>query len=226
MATLFAFGDSFTQGVGLEKHVQASDVIPSDSAWPKITADILDMRVSNLAVGGHSNKAIAYDVTNNVHNIASDDVVVIMWSDGFYRNMILTDDGNIQFCPSTDDENLLHIKNFVVEHMSSRDNIQFDQSMLIMGTDAVVRQKTQNVLHVMVKPLEWEDDDISGHDFLDWQHILSQPWIGHLFQLDLALFNLEITPWYTEYDKHYSREQHADFSQRLSKVITEKFLTK
>lgn len=230
MPTLFGFGDSFTQGVGLEKHIDCYNTEPSQYAWPQVTADILGIDVKNLGVGGHANKAIAYDVTRNLHQITSDDIVVIMWSTGFYRNYFLTDDPQTQyhFCPISatgSDPLLAKLSKFAIEYMSDKSNILFDQSMLIVATDAVLRQKTNRVLHVMVQCLDWEDC-ADHHEFIVWQNILEQDWVYHLFQPELALHDRSITPLYAEFDKHYSKEQHAFFSQKLSKVIAEKFLTK
>jgi len=226
MATLFAFGDSFTQGVGLERHITPHVITPSRLAWPQCTADILGINVNNLGVGGHSNKAISYDVINNLHRISSEDIVVIMWCTGFYRNMILTDDGvNMQFCPSTNSDCPEHeISEFIYRYMSDKPNIIYDQSVLFVATDAAVRQKTHQVLHVMCEPLEREND-VSGHDVAMWQHVIDQPWVYDIFQPEIGLFDRTVRPWTAEYDNHYSKEQHAAFSQRLSKVITQKFLT-
>lgn len=86
---LFAFGDSWTEGVGgnLTEEFTTSiaeerTMIRQKYCWPKHLSDLLKCEFVNLGVGAFSNNAIFNSICNKLKNeiITQDDFVVIMWS--------------------------------------------------------------------------------------------------------------------------------------------------
>jgi len=94
MKKLFAFGDSYTYGHGLEDcYVLNGNIYnpgpePSQLAWPALLGKDLDCEVYNNGAPGASNIAILHRILNT--NFTEDSVCVIMWS---YpnRDMIFND---------------------------------------------------------------------------------------------------------------------------------------
>jgi hypothetical protein len=84
MKTLFAFGDSFTYGHGLEDcWVKQGDdykvgPVHSQYAWPSLLAKDLDYNLKNLSHPGSSNLAILHKILNT--NFDTNSLCVIMWS--------------------------------------------------------------------------------------------------------------------------------------------------
>jgi len=91
MKTLFAFGDSFTYGHGLEDcWVKQGDTykvgpVHSQYAWPSLLAKDLDYDLKNLSYPGSSNLAILHKILNT--NFDANSICIIMWSYP-YRDMI------------------------------------------------------------------------------------------------------------------------------------------
>jgi hypothetical protein len=225
MPTLYAFGDSFTQGVGLEQHINPHSVEPSKYAWPQLVADLLGYRVRNLSMGGSSIKQIAYTITNTVNEISDDDIVAIMWTSGLYRTCVIEENQEIptQLGPWSM-ENVREIERETattfVKHMSNDRNILFDHGMAISVADSVLRRYTNNVIHLTTEPLvDIRENDLDHITLID---IIDQDWVNVPFLEEFALLSREVTPVYAEYDQHYSRENHAWFSQKLYKYILEK----
>jgi hypothetical protein len=86
---LFAFGDSWTEGVGgnlTEEYTTSIDeertIIRQKYCWPKHLSDLLKCEVKNYGVGAFSNNAIFNSICHQLKNeiITQDDFVVIMWS--------------------------------------------------------------------------------------------------------------------------------------------------
>lgn len=86
---LYAFGDSWTEGVGSNIEEEYATTIPEEKtrirnkySWPTHLAKILKIDVQNYGVGAFSNNAIFNTISYQLKNeiITKDDFVVIMWS--------------------------------------------------------------------------------------------------------------------------------------------------
>ena len=100
---LFAFGDSWTEGVGfdfnLEKNITDNEEktrLRNENSWPKFLSDLLKIKFQNFGCGASSNKLIFDCVCGCLKNntFQENDLVVIMWSSS------LRDD--VSFFPSED----------------------------------------------------------------------------------------------------------------------------
>jgi hypothetical protein len=86
---LFAFGDSWTEGVGSTIGEEMTTYTPQQKTivrqkycWPKQLSDLFKCEVINFGVGAFSNNAIFNSICHQLKNeiITQDDFVVIMWS--------------------------------------------------------------------------------------------------------------------------------------------------
>ncbi len=86
---LYAFGDSWTEGVGGDLGEEKKTEIPEErtkirhlTSWPKYLAEMLEIDFVNMGVGAASNKIIFDCVVSLVKNdtIKTNDLVIIMWS--------------------------------------------------------------------------------------------------------------------------------------------------
>ncbi len=86
---LFAYGDSWTEGVGGNSEEEKTTEIPEERTvirhkycWPKQLSELLGCDFQNDGVGAFSNNAIfnalCYKLKNNL--IKQEDLVVVMWS--------------------------------------------------------------------------------------------------------------------------------------------------
>lgn len=86
---LFAFGDSWTEGVGCdlpkERKItddQAKTIFRNELSWPKHLSKLLNVDVENYGEGASSNKRIFENISQilKTSRITNGDLVVIMWS--------------------------------------------------------------------------------------------------------------------------------------------------
>jgi hypothetical protein len=79
---LIAFGDSYTQGIGLPDAYPLSpsiyDFSGSEYAWPTLLATKLNYKILNLANGGSGNLEILWKILST--DFHDDDLVIVMWS--------------------------------------------------------------------------------------------------------------------------------------------------
>lgn len=86
---LFAFGDSWTEGVGSdlfrENKIFSNEektTFRNNLSWPKRLSELLNVDVQNYGEGGSSNKRIFENISQvlKTNIITEEDLVVIMWS--------------------------------------------------------------------------------------------------------------------------------------------------
>lgn len=86
---LYAFGDSWTEGVGGDIEEEKKTEIPEErtkirhlTSWPKYLAEMLEIDFVNMGVGAASNKIIFDSAVSLIKNdtIKTNDLVIIMWS--------------------------------------------------------------------------------------------------------------------------------------------------
>lgn len=86
---LFGYGDSWTEGVGVNRKMEDTFIKESDRkeyrtqfSWPKHLADNLSIEFKNNGIAGCSNKKIFDTIISDVKNgnIQKGDLVVILWS--------------------------------------------------------------------------------------------------------------------------------------------------
>jgi len=81
MRTLFAFGDSYTYGHGLEDCIFANNMPGPDSskfAWPAVLGEELGYKIDNRSQPGLSNLGILHKILNT--NFEENSLCIIMWS--------------------------------------------------------------------------------------------------------------------------------------------------
>lgn len=77
---LFAFGDSFTFGHELSDCSGNFETIPSAKSYGALVSQQLDLEYKCLALGGYANNSISRCVIEELDNIDSDDIVLVMWT--------------------------------------------------------------------------------------------------------------------------------------------------
>ena len=207
---LFAFGDSFTYGTSLcTKHDDMFLEDACDYAWPQLASTNLNIPCHNLARSGASFLETAYHIQSNIHHIQKDDIVVIMWPFAAARTMILDDDHNLlRIGPwsigGTEPHNTIgsaHYDNSTSEHQ-----LVFHVQLITKFCDSVLRERAHTVIHTNI-----------DHRHPEVSHALYLMGIQH----QLNLYDPEIYPVYAHDKGHYSREQHAEFAKKLTKLIKE-----
>ena len=232
MARLVGFGDSFTQGVGLEAHINIDidTSRPSRLAWPTQTANILSLPGVNKGFGGASYQQITGFVTE--FPFTSDDIVCVMWTPSMYRFPVFvktphTWESACQFGPwstltAIDDytekeqQALSYYTHKALFHQSFSHDRIMEHAMLIHLADLHIKQYTQNVVHA--NPVGSECNLLLTE--------LNLPFLANVNFLDFDLLDDSIQPVQSDYDDHLHPAQHAHFSKKLAEYIQENFLTK
>lgn len=82
MNTLWAFGDSFTEGTGcmLTDDYHINYFKNGDKTWPFWLSESLNTNLKNCGVGGYSNDMILDSIIDNWNNIKKDDFVFISFT--------------------------------------------------------------------------------------------------------------------------------------------------
>ena len=111
MSRLVTFGDSYTQGIGLTDDMNGSFITHSSPiAWPKLTAENLNVGCSNMGLPGISCKAVAYKILN--FEFTPKDIVVIMWPNKHRYGIIYDADNDLR------SQDILHIAPTNVDNCS------------------------------------------------------------------------------------------------------------
>jgi hypothetical protein len=85
--TLWTFGDSYTESFSdntaswVENYCKWKGYTPK--VYGQIISDKLDLELINLGKGGSDNYSIFQSICNSVHNIKSDDIIIVGWSSVF-----------------------------------------------------------------------------------------------------------------------------------------------
>jgi lysophospholipase L1-like esterase len=115
---LFAFGDSWTEGVGgnlseelTTENLEERTIMRQKYCWPKHLSELLKCNVENYGVGAFSNNLIFNTICHKLKTeiITQDDFVVIMWSSS------LRDD--LPFFPNEDNFNIWGNRHKRKEHL-------------------------------------------------------------------------------------------------------------
>jgi len=86
---LIAFGDSWTQGHGIELDIHCKEVISPNpfidklrngNGWPRHLANILDIPFVNFGWCNYSNKNIITEIKNNLIHLEKNDLIIVMLS--------------------------------------------------------------------------------------------------------------------------------------------------
>ena len=82
--TIWTFGDSFTESFSdntapwVQSYCEWKGYAPK--VYGEIISDRMDLKLVNLGKGGSDNYSIFQTICNSVHNIKSDDTIIIGWS--------------------------------------------------------------------------------------------------------------------------------------------------
>jgi lysophospholipase L1-like esterase len=139
MKTIFAFGDSYTYGHGLEDcwvkqgHDYRVGPMHSQYSWPSLLAKDLVYDLKNYSNPGSSNLAILHKILNT--NFDKDSICIVMWS---YpnRDMIFNKDyvpNKELFVKKTDTiNNIIHVGNWIESELSKIWMLTHNDTDLIM----------------------------------------------------------------------------------------------
>ena len=240
MPKLFAFGDSFTQGVGLSEETKDPvNSTPSKLAWPQLVADLLGYECVNLGLGGGSYKEVAYFMSIHQHEIAQEDIVAIMWTNSIDRTCTIADPadntshrGIHQYGPwslGDPDTPHYHIARTLLAECGNTENTMFEAGAYMKTANGIATSQTTHVLNLTNYCVSNARDYINTNNNTigpSTHNVADQPWVGVQLLEQFGLYDPTITPIYTEYDSHLSAAQHAHYSKKLAKYIQENFLTK
>lgn len=214
---LLAFGDSFTQGVGITiDDLRLGPMQYSRFSWPKVTADMLGCECVNYGEGGSAVKKIAYDIVNT-HDIAPDDIVVVMWTSCMYRSFYLYEGHQYLIGQNTtESDNFIERKlaEAFYGHQADLDEVYFNAKAYVTLADNHLRQYTNNIIYVPV--IAYKDC---------YKQIFDNAPIQTKMTYELELLDERITPVYGADGGHYSKQMHRHFSEQLSGYIQKNYLT-
>lgn len=220
---LLTFGDSFTQGIGLEQHITPNTAECSLHAWPAKAAEFLNIDFKNYGRAGSSIKEVAYTIYNRT--FAPDDIVVIMWPVVMSRTCLIRNNELIKigvWCLDNEerpDEKYLARHYYSDLHYSPED-IFFTSSLLMNSVDMYIKKFTVNVYHTNVRLSSGVLDyttkmPLQSYTYLDLYNHKS----CMLNPEFLELYDKSVNPLYAKDGLHYSIEQHTSFAEKLSRKI-------
>lgn len=221
MRKLFAFGDSFTQGVGIDRDHTSTQ--PSKFAWPAVTAELLGIPELNYGVGGSSCQQITGTVTQC--EFQPSDIVCIMWTPSMLRLPVFQYDvydwsavhqvGTWTLDKTADgyydqDDFAKHCARYLYAKISF-DNIMpytalVEHAMVIRLADLHAKQYTKNVIHIHI-------DDASSI-----KQVATIPILQDTMFLDFDLYDQSIKDARLPCG-HYNADVHNAFSDKLSQYI-------
>ena len=82
--TLWTFGDSFTESLSdnkadwVQKYIEWKGYIPK--VYCEVMAERMEIELVNMGKGGSDNYSIFQSICDSVHNIKSDDIILVGWS--------------------------------------------------------------------------------------------------------------------------------------------------
>jgi hypothetical protein len=82
--TLWTFGDSFTESLSdnkadwVQKYIEWKGYIPK--VYGEVMAERMEIKLVNMGKGGSDNYSIFQSICDSVHNIKSDDIILVGWS--------------------------------------------------------------------------------------------------------------------------------------------------
>ena len=93
---LYCYGDSWTEGVGVNRPVENGILTLHDKkiyrnqfSWPKNLSELLSINYENCGISGSSNKEIFDTIINDIksNKITEGDLVIILWSSSLRDNV-------------------------------------------------------------------------------------------------------------------------------------------
>jgi hypothetical protein len=221
---LVAFGDSFTQGCGLEKNIShlSTQGEYSKKAYPSVTASFLSTDLhnpipfdsDNRGLGGTGNCDILDEILN--YDIQPNDIALIMWTSP-YREAYMSlpsEIGTTTWNHAFIEDNVCNnFRRTFFEQYQSKIAVHKRLERTLYIADSYLKQKCKAVIHI---PGPWfkiydPDTNTPPEDTFDF-HLYE--W--HNFEHVLQPFNqLDVAP----FDEHFGISSHKNLARILRDYI-------
>jgi hypothetical protein len=221
---LVAFGDSFTQGCGLEKNINHMSLLGdySKKAYPSVTASYLSTDLhnpipydsDNRGLGGTGNCDILDEILN--YDIQPNDIALIMWTSP-YREAYMshplelgTTTWNHVSAPDNDHENF---RTIYFEKYQSTIAVHKRLERTLYIADSYLKQRCKAVIHI---PGPWfktydQDNYAPPEDMFDF-HLYEWHNFEHVLQ---TFVQLDLAP----FDEHFGISSHKNLARTLRDYI-------
>lgn len=216
---LVAFGDSFTQGCGLEKNIDhlSEQGQYSKKAYPSVTASFLSTDLHNpipfesvnRGMGGSANCEILDEILN--YDIQSNDIALIMWTSPWREAYMLAEDGT----PSAAWNHTMAYEDdpfqqIYFEKYQSMVAVYKRLAKTLYIADSYLKQKCKAVIHI---PGPWFKADAPHEPDATFENHLYE-W--HNFEHVLRPFaQLDSAP----FDNHFGISSHKNLARILQDYI-------
>lgn len=210
MTRLVAFGDSFTQGIGIDG-MPGDSTLPNPWAWPQLTADILGLECVNYGRGGAAPLGILENITYFDFN--PDDIVIIGWP--FHGRMPIYNDNSWHYTIQPYCGNY-EADSFFVEHFTEYHTIR-TLDMCIKLSDEFLKHKVANVI---------QRDYVATYNMLDILDIYGRDeeskvieTFPNIARLEEGLTQHLDQKQYHCADGHFEKEHHQLYAEQLAERI-------
>lgn len=217
---LVAFGDSFTQGCGLEKHIShmSGRGQYSKKAYPSVTASFLSTDLhnpipfesDNSGLGGQANCNILDDILD--YDIKPNDIAVVMWTSPWREAYMMSEDGEDE-----ERETWNHTSGeFDRFQQTYFENYQSDVAVYkrlertLYIADSYLKQKCKAVIHI---PGPWFKADTP--------HEVENTFENYLYEWHNFEHVLQPFAWldHAPFDQHFGISSHKNLARILRDYI-------
>lgn len=213
LTRVVAFGCSYTQGVGLEQHIDHLSVEASQLAWPQQLANMLELTCVNMGFGGQSAKYVTREALRFEYQ--KGDIVCIQWPTSerttfFKYDKLQEDVGQLLALLPVDER----FEDYYLKYYTDYDAM-WQQLSYIDHVDRYLRSKNIPVVHLSLGSMiinETVNTFPETFDFFNAQ--------VHNFPTVLT----DGTIVYSEYDKHYGVPHHVECAKNIITILRQKNL--
>lgn len=202
--TLWTFGDSFTESLSdnkadwVQKYIEWKGYIPK--VYGEVMAERMEIKLVNMGKGGSDNYSIFQSICDSVHNIKSDDIILVGWSSTTRFRLVDKWDEWKHIIPNFD------------RNQRTLENIS--QSTI----DEILVNRTHNLYIEEVRSwLKLLNYTFSNNTIIHWSAL--EYTAAHNYFRNLPTIRLETNGEID--DNHYCEEGHIQLANEFMKMLSE-----
>ena len=226
MNKLWVFGDSFSEPFSKStnrvfwkaKYIQWKGYTPK--CYGEVIADTLKLKHTNLAIGGADNYTILDSIINVLHNISTEDIIIIGWSDTGRCRVV---DKNNTFTTikarDLDSENKSKIKTYSLVDLTNETLIEL-----------ITNRSNSIYIHELNNYIKLINFSFPNNKIIHWSPFyLDEKGLNTTFTSPTRYERVLIETNGLVYDYHYSDTGHLEIAKNIINAInnyeTPKFKT-
>jgi hypothetical protein len=202
--TLWTFGDSFTESLSdnkadwVQKYIEWKGYIPK--VYGEVMAERMEIKLVNMGKGGSDNYSIFQSICDSVHNIKSDDIILVGWSSTTRFRLVNKLNSWKHIIPNFD------------RNQRTLENIS--QSTI----DEILVNRTHNLYIEEVRSwLKLLNYTFSNNTIIHWSAL--EYTAAHNYFRNLPTIRLETNGEID--DNHYCEEGHIQLANEFMKMLSE-----